>query len=320
MSKSRAIGRFLAVLGGIMVFKNDNCTKCEKENDLVKTNENLDNKITDAKESSNNENTNVLNKENDDVVVDTDAPSFNETAKIFGVSEEKLLSEFNSYKAVKLFKRTNLSLLDNKIRQSQFSSYIKNAINYGIQSITVSESLFLDCKKAVSGSDIKIRVCCNYPFGYGLLKNKLKVVSKFAKLGADGIELCFDISDLYFKRQQQIVREWKRLRKKAGKIQLIMVVDFDILTLDEVGEILQIAKKSGVQLIKTSTFILSKGSYDFLIGDTFNLSNINLEIGVLSPTAQDVLSSFKWGATSFSSPNLINALKDISKVLGTQNG
>ncbi len=243
-------------------------------------------------------------------------PPIYETAKLFGVSEERLTGEFNAYKASKLFRRINLLAIDVRMGTELLNGLIKNAIDLGIESVTVLPSKLLDAKK-FAGDKIKVRVALFYPFGAETQKFKLKGISAAVKRKVSAIELPLEISELSQKKPQQIVKEWKKLKKKAGKIPIIMVVDFDLLSVEEINVVTSIVKKAEIAKIKTSTCVLSGGSYDFQVGANLPcLEGVNYEVASLRPTSSDVLSMFRWGADTVSSPNITDALMGIKKLLG----
>lgn len=240
-----------------------------------------------------------------------------ETAKLFGVSEEKLTAEFNAYKASKLFRRVNLFAVGCKTGETELKSLIKSSMELGLESVTVLPYNVNYALKIADGK-IKIRTAVSYPFGSDLVKHKNRQISAFSRLGLGGIELPLRIKDLSEKKPRVIVKEWKKYRRKAGKTPLIMVVDFDLLTMHEVKIVCDIVKEVGIK-IKTSTCLLSEGSCDFQKGGNLNcLENLQYELATKAPSAKDILSMFMWGTDTVSSPNAIEALKEIKKLLGCE--
>lgn len=240
-----------------------------------------------------------------------------ETAKLFGVSEEKLTAEFNAYKASKLFRRVNLFAVDCKIGEAELKSLIKSSVELGLESVTVLPYNVNSALKIADGR-IRIRTTVSYPYGSDIVKHKNRQISAFSRLGLGGIELPLRIKDLSEKKPRVIVKEWKKYRRKAGKTPLIMVVDFDLLTMHEVKIVCDIVKEVGIK-IKTSTCLLSNGSCDFQKGGSLNcLENLQYELATKAPSAKDILSMFMWGTDTVSSPNAIEALKEIKKLLGCE--
>ncbi len=243
-------------------------------------------------------------------------PSTFETAKLFGVSEEKLTAEFNAYKAAKLFRRVNLFAVGAKIGVEEIKGFIKSGIELGLESVTVLPEYICEAKK-VAGDKIKLRVAVSYPFGGDLIKHKLKQIGAFSRMGLSGIELPIPLKDLSQKKSKQIIKEWKKYIKKAGKTAIIMVTDFDLLSVHEIKTVCEIAKELNVKL-KTSTCVLSSGGFDFQEDGLSCLDNLRYEIASCAPSAKDILSTFLWGADTVSSPNVISAIKDIKKLLGCE--
>lgn len=246
----------------------------------------------------------------------TTPPSTFETAKLFGVSEEKLTAEFNAYKAAKLFRRVNLFAIGAKIGVEEIKGFIKSGIELGLESVTVLPEYICEAKK-VAGDKIKLRVAISYPFGGDLLKHKLKQIGAFSRMGLGGIELPIPLKDLSQKKSKQIIKEWKKYVKKAGKTPIIMVTDFDLLSAHEIKTVCEIAKELNIKL-KTSTCVLSSGGFDFQEDGLSCLDNLRYEIASTAPSAKDILSTFLWGADTVSSPNVISSIKDIKKLLGCE--
>lgn len=253
---------------------------------------------------------------NDDDEKPNTPPPIYETAKLFGVSEEKLTGEFNAYKAGKLFRRVNLLAIDVRMSVELLNGLIKNAIDLGLESVTVLPSKIIEAKK-FAGDKIKVRVALFYPFGAETLKFKQKAISNAVKRKVSAIELPLEISDLAQKKPQLIVKEWKKLKRKAGKVPLILTVDFDLLTIEEITLVTDIVKRAGIEKVKTSTCVLNCGSNDFQTGGNLPcLETVKYEVATLRPTSSDILSMFRWGAETVSSPNVIDALMGVKKLLG----
>lgn len=243
-------------------------------------------------------------------------PSIFETAKLFGVSEEKLTAEFNAYKAAKLFRRVNLFAVGAKIGVEEIKGFIKSGIELGLESITVLPEHLIEAKK-IAGDRIKLRVAVSYPFGGDLTKHKLKQIGAFSRMGLGGIELPIPLKDLSQKKSKQIIKEWKKYIKKAGKTPIIMVTDFDLLSIHEIKTVCEIAKELNIKL-KTCSCVLSSGGFDFQEDGLSCLDNLRYEIASTAPSAKDILSTFLWGADTVSSPNVISAIKDVKKLLGCE--
>lgn len=243
-------------------------------------------------------------------------PSIFETAKLFGVSEEKLTAEFNAYKAAKLFRRVNLFAVGAKIGVEEIKGFIKSGIELGLESITVLPEHLIEAKK-IAGDRIKLRVAVSYPFGGDLTKQKLKQIGAFSRMGLGGIELPIPLKDLSQKKSKQIIKEWKKYIKKAGKTPIIMVTDFDLLSIHEIKTVCEIAKELNIKL-KTCSCVLSSGGFDFQEDGFSCLDNLRYEIASTAPSAKDILSTFLWGADTVSSPNVISAIKDVKKLLGCE--
>lgn len=293
-------------------FENDDVLFCDEEN----ARENDVNKdVVNEKNVSENAAENVRTHQSDNNETAAQ-PSIFDTAKLFGVSEEKLTAEFNAYKAAKLFRRVNLFAVGAKIGVEEIKGFIKSGIELGLESITVLPEYIVEAKK-VAGDKIKLRVAVSYPFGGDLTKYKLKQIGAFSRMGLGGIELPIPLKDLSQKKSKQIIKEWKKYIKKAGKTPIIMVTDFDLLSVHEIKTVCEIAKELNIKL-KTSTCVLSSGGFDFQEDGLSCLDNLRYEIASTAPSAKDILSTFLWGADTVSSPNVISAIKDVKKLLGCE--
>lgn len=244
------------------------------------------------------------------------APDFNDTAKLFGVSEEKLTAEFNAYKAAKLFKRINLLAVSPKLTVKEMQGVIKSAIDLGLESVTVLPSKAQEAKK-IATERIQIRVACCYPFGAETFAVKLKSVKTAAKIKPYAIEIPFELGDLAQKKPKQIIKEWKKLIKAAGKAAVYMVVDIDLLSAHEITSICELAKELQVKL-KTSTCVLSEGDYDFQSSTLAAFNGVKLEMTKKAPTSEETLNMFVSGADTVSSANALESVKGIKRLLGCE--
>lgn len=241
---------------------------------------------------------------------------FNDTAKLFGVSEEKLAAEFNAYKAAKLFKRINLLAISPKLTVKEMQGIIKSAIDLGLESVTVLPSKAKEAKKIADGK-IQIRVGCCYPFGAETFAVKLKSVKAAAKIKPCAVEIPFELGDLAQKKTKQIVKEWKKLIKAAGKSAVYMVADIDLLSAHEITSVCELAKELQVKL-KTSTCVLSDGNYDFQSSTLAAFNGIKLEMTQKAPTSEETLNMFVAGADTVSSANALESVKGIKRLLGCE--
>ncbi len=269
---------------------------------------------------SDDQNSESFQVKNEDVAEADEAdkkPSLYDTAKIFGVSEESLTSEFNAFKAAKLFKRMNLMLCDNKISDAELKNMIKSAAETGFESVTV---LPTRVKNAVVFSEKKIpvRAAVCYPFGSEVLKVKIAALKAAVKSGATFVEIPFDVYALSNKKLRGVIKEWKTLVKKAGKkVQVIMVVDVDTLTLSEINSVVKICKDAGVTKIKTSSCLSDGDAANFTVGGVgLAFDGVKYEVALKNPTADNALLMFRSGAETFSTPNAISIAKEIKVILG----
>lgn len=243
-------------------------------------------------------------------------PDFNDTAKLFGVSEEKLTAEFNAYKAAKLFKRINLLAVSPKLTVKEMQGVIKSAIDLGLESVTVLPSKAQEAKK-IATDKIQIRVACCYPFGAETFFVKLKSVKTAAKIKPYAIEIPFELGDLAQKKPKQIIKEWKKLIKAAGKAAVYMVADIDLLSAHEITSICELVKELQVKL-KTSTCVLSEGNYDFQSSTLAAFNGVKLEMTQKAPTSEETLNMFVSGADTVSSANALESVKGIKRLLGCE--
>ena len=242
--------------------------------------------------------------------------SLYETAKLFGVSEEKLVGEFNAYKASKLFKRINWLIIDPKTEGEKLKRNIESAVLLGIESVTVFP-VNLESAKKYAGDRLNVRVAAFYPFGAETLKARIKFIKTASRLKPSAIEMPIFLGELIKKGPQKTAKEWAKLKKKAGKTELIAVTDFDILNEEEKSAVLAMVKRAGIEKIKTSTCVLSDGVSDLTPGNRSGLfENVKFEIAIKNPTAEDLLKAFGSGADTISSIDVESAVKDVKKLLG----
>lgn len=261
-----------------------------------------DEAVIESKSVSENENS--KNDLNSKTIKNED--SFSSAVKIFGVSEEKLFLEFGAFKASKLFKRSNYLITNVKITQQELKRQIIDAISLGVGSVTVLSSRL---KEALyyAENKIAVRACCHYPYGSEPFPVIKKTLKRLAKLRPSGIELPIDISTLLFKKQNQIVKEWSAYKKAAKKSELIMVVDFDLLSESEIKLVCKIAETVKVK-IKTSTCILSEGkSIDCFRTFLANYKAVKFELTSTFLSGQGLLSRFSLGADTVSSNDLLSS-------------
>jgi deoxyribose-phosphate aldolase len=154
------------------------------------------------------------------------------------------------------------SVLKPEFTQDEIRKYIKEGVDYGCKTVCINPSSIPIARELCEGQATGICVVCDFPFGLSSLESKLAQAEIILKSG--GIEDLDVVSNYGFIKSGMWVEVEKELKALADLTHshgtlLKIIFETDALTLDEVGRATEIACKTGVDFVKTSTGFFTGG-------------------------------------------------------------
>ncbi|MCR8631440.1 deoxyribose-phosphate aldolase [Paenibacillus radicis (ex Xue et al. 2023)] len=192
------------------------------------------------------------------------------------------------------------------------------AVKYGFYSVCVNGVWVPVCKKALTGSEVKISVVCGFPLGANDSAVKAFEAAKAAEAGADEIDMVLQVGQL-MEGNYDAVREDIRAVVQAVQGQAIVKVIFETGFLNEEQKIAacRLSEEAGAHYVKTSTGFGPGGA---TVEDIRLMrGNVSASIGVkASGGVRDLETALKMieaGATRLGTSSgvaIVNGLKDNS--------
>lgn len=129
----------------------------------------------------------------------------------------------------------------------------REAKKFNFHSVCVTPTYVKLAKKFLKNSDLKISVVIGFPHGSETPAVKALSSCEAIKNGADEIDMVINIGALKSKNYQLAVADMKAVKKAVGKHFVKVILETGYLTKVEIKKACQLAKKAGVDFVKTCT-------------------------------------------------------------------
>ena len=157
------------------------------------------------------------------------------------------------------------SVLKPEFTQEEIRKYIREGIDYGCKTVCINPASLPIAIELCKGTDTKICVVCDFPFGLSTTKSKVLQAEEYCKSG-DIFEL--DIvanygwikSGMWKDVEDDIKAVCDTCHKYGTEVKVIF--ETDALSLDEIIKATEVAIKAGTDFVKTSTGFFTGGKND----------------------------------------------------------
>ena len=157
------------------------------------------------------------------------------------------------------------SVLKPEFTHEETKKYIQEGIDYGCKTVCINPSSLPIAKELCKGTDTKICVVCDFPFGLSTTNSKVMQAEEYCKSG-DIFEL--DIVANYgwiksgmWKEVEEDIKAVCDVCHKYGT-EVKVIFETDALSLDEIIKATEVAIKAGADFVKTSTGFFTGGKSD----------------------------------------------------------
>lgn len=172
------------------------------------------------------------------------------------------------------------SVLKPEFTQEEIAKYIQEGVDYGCATVCINPSSLDIAQKLTQGTDTKICVVCDFPFGTSTTASKVSQ----AKIYCEG----WDVFELDIVSNYGWIRSglWDRVYDdikavcdacRVYGVDVKVIFETDALTLDEVKKATEVAIKAGAAFVKTSTGFFtggkSEGATDEVISAMLELAD-----------------------------------------------
>ncbi|MDR0719370.1 MAG: deoxyribose-phosphate aldolase [Treponema sp.] len=154
------------------------------------------------------------------------------------------------------------SVLKPEFTQDEIRKYIKEGVDYGCKTVCINPSSIPVAKELCAGSPTGICVVCDFPFGLSSLESKLAQAEIILKSGGiDDLDVVSNYGFIKSGMWAEVEKELKALADLTHSHGALLKIIFetDALAPDEVGRATEIACKTGVDFVKTSTGFFTGG-------------------------------------------------------------
>ena len=236
-------------------------------------------------------------------------------AELFGVSEEQLKTEFNRYKADKLFERVCLCVPENP---TDFGAAVRNAVecdSLGLGGVAVLPNMLAKVMRAGIGREIYVLV--GYPYGADTFRCKKYLLKQAATTKATGVILSFDRSCLSIKNGRAAVREYEKYLSLCRRKKFSVMIDVDKMTEGDLNAALGILADAGVE--RAIAEVTDPKTAEYEIDEFVALGRGKFETSVFARylSANDAIELFLKGFEKIFSYNACEMAKSFKQSLET---
>lgn len=209
---------------------------------------------------------------------------------------KEIVVNVNSY-----IDHTNLS---NTATHADIENLCLEANNHGFATVCVAPIYVSYCTKILESLKSKTKVCTviGFPEGYSTINVKAAETVDAINNGAKEIDYVLCINHVKEKNWGYIEREMKRITEICHHNAALckVILETCLLTDDEIKEVCSIAKKVGIDFVKTSTGFSKSGATIEavkLMSESVKGSNVKVKASGGIRTREDALNMIKAGAS-----------------------
>lgn len=174
----------------------------------------------------------------------------------------KPLKKASEMSAKELASYIDQSVLKPEFTQDEIRKYIQEGIDFGCKTVCINPSSLPIVRELCEGTDTKICVVCDFPFGLSTTKSKVMQAEEYCKEG--------DIFELDIVANYGWIRSgrWKEVEEDIKAVcdvchkygtEVKVIFETDALTIGEVKKATEVAIAAGVDFVKTSTGFFTGG-------------------------------------------------------------
>lgn len=153
---------------------------------------------------------------------------------------------------------------------------------YGFWGVCVPPYYVRDARRLLGGDEVRFRVCTviGFPMGYSATMAKSEEIKRAFDDGADEIDAVLNIAAVksqqwnHVERDVDAIATTTRLRSGVSKL----ILECALLTEEEIRQVVEIARKTGIHFLKTGTGFLGHPATEAMVQQLRQLANGELKI------------------------------------------
>lgn len=168
----------------------------------------------------------------------------------------------NEMSVKELAKYIDQSVLKPEFTQDEIKKYIQEGIDFGCATVCINPASIPLAKELCKGTDTKICIVCDFPFGLSTTKSKVMQAEEYCKMG--------DIFELDIVANYGWIRSnmWKEVEEDIKAVVDVchkygtavkVIFETDALTIEQVKKATEVAIAAGADFAKTSTGFYTGG-------------------------------------------------------------
>lgn len=183
------------------------------------------------------------------------------------IIDENEQQQFNQFKrklnlqaAQAQVKKIEYNLTDPAVEKGTLRRACQDANSLNLGAVCVLPALIKSCVSYFGANrNARLIACISFPHGGDSLKTKKAAIKNAIKDGADEVEVTAPISFLKDGNWNYVRREFKKVKRYAGKNTLRINIESALLTPQEVAKVCALAADCGITTVRTSSGAYSGG-------------------------------------------------------------
>ncbi|MCI1274047.1 MAG: deoxyribose-phosphate aldolase [Clostridiaceae bacterium] len=151
------------------------------------------------------------------------------------------------------------TLLKQDATKDDFIKLFDEAKEYKFLGVCINPQYVKFAKEYLSNTNVKIVTVIGFPLGANKTEVKAFEALSAIKDGADEVDMVMNVTAMKNKDYNYIINDIKEVKKSAGKHNLKVILETDLLTKDEIKKACELAIEAGADLVKTSTGFVKNG-------------------------------------------------------------
>lgn len=168
----------------------------------------------------------------------------------------------NEMSVKELAKYIDQSVLKPEFAQDEIKKYIQEGIDFGCATVCINPASIPLAKELCKGTDTKICIVCDFPFGLSTTKSKVMQAEEYCQMG--------DIFELDIVANYGWIKSgmWKEVEKDIKAVcdvchkygtAVKVIFETDALSIEQVKKATEISIAAGADFVKTSTGFYTGG-------------------------------------------------------------
>lgn len=168
----------------------------------------------------------------------------------------------NEMSVKELAKYIDQSVLKPEFTQDEVKKYIQEGIDFGCATVCINPASIPLAKELCKGTDTKICIVCDFPFGLSTTKSKVMQAEEYCQMG--------DIFELDIVANYGWIKSgmWKEVEKDIKAVcdvchkygtAVKVIFETDALSIEQIKKATEISITAGADFVKTSTGFYTGG-------------------------------------------------------------